>query len=182
MDVTSFMYAHIHAVLRLNRDLERFGVFVALTDVTGLRMMRRRYQEQPAAAGHQMVVLSLPDVDFPARVALVARWPIFATRRPDASICNAGFLGFQERMRCPRERDRCWGSGLGSASFQKRKNTMFATLAEVEGEEPAREVFGANLEDGCRAPHVESYRRIFFGCKSGSSSLASSHLSVRCLR
>ncbi|KAK3360793.1 hypothetical protein B0T24DRAFT_725231 [Lasiosphaeria ovina] len=73
MDVTSFMYTHIHPVLRLNRDLERFGVFVALTDATGLRMMQRRYQEQPAAEGHQMVVMPLPDVDFPARVALFYR-------------------------------------------------------------------------------------------------------------
>ncbi|KAK3361354.1 hypothetical protein B0T24DRAFT_725084 [Lasiosphaeria ovina] len=51
----------------------RFGVFVALTDATGLRMIQRRYQEQPAAEGHQMVVMPLPDVDFPARVALFYR-------------------------------------------------------------------------------------------------------------
>ncbi|KAK0703157.1 hypothetical protein B0T26DRAFT_806863 [Lasiosphaeria miniovina] len=72
-DVTSFMYAHIHPVLRLNRDLAPFGVFVAVTDMQGVERMGAIYHEQLEAAGHRMSVLALPDVDGPARVALFCR-------------------------------------------------------------------------------------------------------------
>ncbi|KAK0718586.1 hypothetical protein B0T26DRAFT_713655 [Lasiosphaeria miniovina] len=73
MDVTSYMYPHIHPVLQLNRDLAQFGVFVAVTDVQGVEHMQRTFQAQPAAGGHRMAVLPLADLDGPARVALFCR-------------------------------------------------------------------------------------------------------------
>ncbi|KAK3375729.1 hypothetical protein B0T24DRAFT_591432 [Lasiosphaeria ovina] len=66
-----------------------------------------------------------------------------------------------------KEMSKAWETiQSSSALFQKRKTNMFTTLARIEGEDRAREVFGANLEDV--APPTLRAIAAFFGCKSRS--------------